>query len=476
MKTTINYPTTVISEKDYEYTIKLLFVGDISTFQQRKSLLWQTYKRNLNSQNLSNLPLQTSSTIEINGRIGKLICSTYDNFVGRETSYFPFKGINILCVVFDFSNDSIKNIGNWIEEGKRFSGNKKMNILIIGLYDNLLNSTNTPTEVSDILLKDTTIQFYTYNKSTTLNLLNELEQCYIQIRLNDLTDDVIDKQIAKEREYKQRRTISQTGVLSKTFSSPPMNQGDKKRALIVFNKSEIVITIKTIIVGDSCISDFSRRLCTGLSLDWNTSFSLYSFDNYPPKLLQLDDGKTLKLRTYVYDHSFRKGASYTPYFNVLGVILCFDYQKSDTFANLMNWYNETLRYCNLKSTHYIIVGFNKSNNSTVTDDDVQGFVNFFPMNKRPRFFYFEESKTHEFDLLFEEFCLEINAVEFSQPYLDECKPQKEDVSKTRLQSGRSQRTHSCAPTPQFTSSHKPDESKTLIKQAQYKKEKDCVLF
>ncbi|EDR21498.1 hypothetical protein EDI_185570 [Entamoeba dispar SAW760] len=474
MKTTINYPTTVISEKDYEYTIKLLFVGDISTFYQRKSLLWQTYKRDLNSQDLSDFPLQISSSIEINGRIGKIVFTSYNNFIGRETSYFPFKGIHILCVVFDFSNDSIKNIGNWIEEGKRFSGNRKMYTLIIGLYDNLSNSTNIPTEVSDILLKDNTIEFYSYNKLTTLNLFNKLEQYYIKIRSNDLTDDVIDKQIAKEKEYKQRRTISQTGILNKTFSSSPINQEDKKRTLINFNKSEIIITIKTIILGDSCISDFSKRLCTGLSIDWNTSFNLYSFDDYPPKILQIDNKKTLKLRTYVYDHSIRKGASYTPYFNVLGVILCFDYQKSNTFANLMNWYNETLRYCNLKSTHYIIVGFNKSNNSIVTDDDVQGFVNFFPMNKRPHVFCFDESKTHEFDLLFEEFCLEINAMEFSQPYLDKCKPQKEDIPKSRLQSGRSQRTYSCVPSPQFNS----NESLTLIehKHTHHKKEKDCVLF
>ena len=111
-----------------------------------------------------------------------------------------------------------------------------------------------------------------------------------------------------------------------------------------------------------------------------------------------------------------RGPSYSPYFNTLGVVLCFDYQDADSFGNLMIWYNETLRYCNLKNTHYMIVGYNKNDDPKVKDDDVSGFIDYFPMNKRPRFFNFSDNNKQELTNMYKEFCDEIIGTEFIQTY------------------------------------------------------------
>ncbi|KAL7721598.1 Uncharacterized protein QTN25_001263 [Entamoeba marina] len=431
--TKVHYLNEVIDEKQFEYAIKVLFVGDSSTLKLRQSLQWKTYKRDNNSTPPDNSNAVNTKQVEIYGKLGKVVYSIYDNNIGRETSYFPFQGIHVLCVVFDTNDNSVENVCNWYEEAKRFCGNKDMYTFIVG-YNNNLNRYEPPNHVSNLMHKKDKIFYFNYTKQTSSLFYEKLDDIYALVRKSTLGDDLVDQQNQVKPSNYNRKPSNFNEVQRSTFSSQP-NTVDKKRVLVNVTDKITVATIKTLVLGDPCVSDYCQKICVGLSVGWSADRSLYSFNDCPVKTIPYTTQTSLKIRTYVYDHSIGRGASYTPYFNILGCILCFDFNDQDSFSDLMNWYNETLRYCNLRSTHYFVVGCNYTEDAPVTDDDVQSFLDYFPMSKKPPFFKYFEGSGNELDETFMNFIMDVAAEEFPQNYLDECAQNKQHQRRVTVANG-----------------------------------------
>ena len=130
--------------------------------------------------------------VEIDGRLGKLEFTNYDNFIGREISYFPFQGMHVLCVAFNGEDDTIHNIRNWIDEGKRYSSVQKLQIIIIGMYDSYSTTYDVPNIVKDLMYNSHGLVHYVYYARNTIgNLFKQIDHCAAYTREHILTEDVM---------------------------------------------------------------------------------------------------------------------------------------------------------------------------------------------------------------------------------------------------------------------------------------------
>ena len=183
-----------------------------------------------------------------------------------------------------------------------------------------------------------------------------------------------------------------------------------------------------------------------------------------------------------YEHNIRRSSVVSPYFNALCVILVFDFTNGDTFGNLMNWYNETLRYCNFKTLGYLVVGCNKGDNTPITDEDVNGFIDFFPGPVKPAFVVFDEDDPHPVDLAFRELNRKLVDTNFPKEFLDTCPPpRKNSIPSMVVLQGRGDAPPPADPEPTDTtrlleepvSEQKPQDD--LLFQNPKKKRSVCVV-
>ncbi|ELP92482.1 hypothetical protein EIN_523800 [Entamoeba invadens IP1] len=414
------FGTSIVSEKDYEYAIRVLFIGDEVTSKQRLALLWKTF---------------LVQQVTIKEKLGKLVFASYDNGVSREGGYFPFKQLNVLCVMYDAANkNTTSNVQNWIEEGRRYSGNPTLKVIVVGVYNNNSPPQKPPRQIDDILKKDQKVNFFYYNKRTANDFPALLEAIYIDIRQCELSDDVLNEKKEKKRVMEERQHMSQCISTPKTTVSCQNSRIDCKKLLVTLVDGKTNVTLKIIVLGDKSISHYCRQLMVGLTQGWDKEWEDYLYDDCPPKVINLSEVNNIQVKLYSYDHGVGRGASYSPYYNVLGAVLCFDYTDKITFSNLMNWYNETLRYCNLKSTRYFIVGMGKYNTEKtcqVDDTDVGSFARFF-QNKEPPVVAFNPERVDEINTKFNEFVYDIYFNEFTPDFLEHCVIEKRETKREKV--------------------------------------------
>ncbi|KAL7721224.1 Ras family protein [Entamoeba marina] len=412
----------IVEECDILYNIYTCFVGDPSNSDDRKTLLWNCY---------------TQMTFKIQNRIGRIHLQNYDNFISRNSSYLPFKNVTLAVVVFDFQDESYKNIKNWHGEVQRFCGNPtNLQTLVVGVYqdDSYLNQ--VPEHIQNIINIIPNSTFYYYSPNTAsgfraafLSKISEIRQLvYPDTKLDAALEKKQKLNDRKSRIASQRQQSAQHAKVSTRVSSrttAPINNkristttSNKKFNLVTRNKNNLFVQIKCITLGDPSIS-LSLHQVVQHTLNLPAALGEDLFE-YPQQLVSKENG-TIRLRMEVYNHSIPNGKSYTPYFNALVGIIIFHYDNKESFKNVVNWFQETQRYSNLPTMHYFVVGRESSENEPVVGDvDVDNLINYIGKQKEIEFFKCNDNNWDELVIAFYDFLDKVYNIEFPSEFLSQC--------------------------------------------------------
>jgi len=144
---------TNISEKDYDFLIKILILGDSSV---GKTLMIQKLKNsNLDGNTIATLGIdfQFHTIIVLNKRVKLQIFDTagQEKYKNIATSYY--RGVNCIIICFDVtSEDSYNHIKDWLNGVEHFAKKNVMKVLVgnkIDLDDERKISTITANDFAD---------------------------------------------------------------------------------------------------------------------------------------------------------------------------------------------------------------------------------------------------------------------------------------------------------------------------------------
>ena len=428
----------IINEKDIQYTFKILFLGDEITLQYRKSLLWKLYKKDKQVKSEENMKWEYTIPIELQKKIGQLKLTNYDNSISQERSYIPYQNTHLLVLVFDFKNESFKNIPNWFEQAKRFCNNKNLITIVVGVSTEITQHLEIPENVKQILSDENKVYYFNYTTENTDEFISMIDKYAVIVRKEVLTDDIIDQKLEKDKNF-VKSIETQSAISRKTISEQKkiVIHDDNKDQLITFNEKGISIELKTLLLGDKCMTDLQRKFAVGYTNGWKTDFKQFGFDDIPATCIK-DDEKEIRLKMNVFEHVSGKGQANTPWINVLAVVLCFDYNNNDSFTNLMKWYNDSIKYCNMKTVKFIVMGFNKSQNAPVKNENLEAFINYFQEDKKPQIIIYEENIQNQIERTLKQFFEGIIQSNFPKEYIESYKqkhPLNEKKDEKELSNG-----------------------------------------
>ncbi|GAB1220420.1 hypothetical protein ENUP19_0053G0013 [Entamoeba nuttalli] len=404
----------IISEKDILYTIKSCFIGDSSTIEDRKELMWNCFN-NKQQKMPEDLSQNLALVLNIKGKIGRVTLENYDNFVNRNSSYFPFKNVTIAVVVFNSQDDSYKNIKNWHGEVSRYCGSYDiLQTIIVGMFPDETYHQNLPENIQMAISSIPNSKFFYYYPSGTDEFRKVFFSTVVKIRELLFSDEKLNE----IKSVKQKRTIVQKKIIAPQVTSTISSSMNRKLKLASRNEDELVILLKAIVLGDESVSNSCHRITQHiLGLPEAIGDDIYE---YPQHLIQKEN-MTIRLRMDVYNHNIPSGKSYTPYFNTLISIIVFRYDDKESFKNVVNWYQETQRYSNLQSNHYFIVGCQYNDTEQIIkDQDTENLLNYISKQKEIQFFKVTGSNWDDLTNKFFSFVDDVCRIEFSKEFLQQC--------------------------------------------------------
>ncbi|ELP94170.1 hypothetical protein EIN_185770 [Entamoeba invadens IP1] len=406
----------ILSEKDILYNIKTCFIGDPSTNDDRKALIWNCFKSDtsLPPEDMSQV---LSMTLNIKDKIGRVTLQNYDNFVSRGASYFPFKGVSLAVVVFNSQDDSYKNVKNWYSEVNRYCGaSESLQTLIIGIFPDNSYHDFIPDNIKKAIENIPRSTFFYFDANAGVHFRETFFRLIVNIRDSLFSDlKLVELEAKKERQAMAKKKPK---VVTSTNLSSALS---RKMKLVTKNDAEFFVLIKCIALGDEGTSSSCHRVVQHiLDLPEAVGDDIEDYVCVPQHMIQ-KDAVTIKLKIDVYNHSIPSGKSYTPYFNTLVGIIVFRHDDRESFKNVVNWYQETQRYSNLQSNHYFIVGCDyKETTPVITEEDVKNLIGYISKQKPIEYFRadgrnWEQLKERFFDLIDE-----VYTEEFTPEFLEQC--------------------------------------------------------
>ena len=132
------------------------------------------------------------------------------------------------------------------------------------------------------------------------------------------------------------------------------------------------------------------------------------------------NGMFYKLRMDLYNYSIPPGKSYTPFFNTIMTVILFDYSNKESFRDVMNWHQESLRYSNLPTLHHFIIGIDNGKQE-ISDDEVEGLLNHIDSSRQHLSFF--KMQNEDYSEMKKSFYFFVNSVidnEFNVETIREC--------------------------------------------------------
>ncbi|EAL51507.2 hypothetical protein EHI8A_192980 [Entamoeba histolytica HM-1:IMSS-B] len=424
---------TPLSEKDVLYTIKIVFVGDPCTLDDRKKLLWGYY-HNHQSQVVKELGT-TMKDVRIDGFDGRISMTLYDNNINRATSYFPFSGAHGIFLVYRNDDDmSFRHVYNWLSEARRFCNKENVFAYVIGIFPNeeSINQMSQERKAILHLMKMKTFNYCPGKEKLFDEFINEM---VCSIRKINFRDDILEvqweKRLFESGQYKKPKK-GFIPIQSELESSQrkQMEKDPYRRLINQEIDRGLTYTIRLIFCGDEIIQTQARRLAVGLLNGFDQPIkSIDNLDNLATTYREIDN-KFLKVRAVGYDLNYKRGLQYSPFVNALGSVIFFDYTNEDSFKHLPIWVKESYKG-NLSEMLLFICGLNKtSNKRKISETEVIKYLDSFPPQRKPVHCDFEEKDIKEFVQTFKNYVNTIRRKVFKKGYLTMV--EREMVAKERL--------------------------------------------
>ncbi|ELP92070.1 hypothetical protein EIN_379370 [Entamoeba invadens IP1] len=389
---------TVIADSSINFTLKVSFVGDTSSDKDRKILMYSLY---------------FTMDMKFGNRIGRISVSNYQNDVGKDKSYFPFKGTTLAVIVFNAQDHSYKNITKWHEEVTRYCGNVlTLHTVFVGVIQKPKKSFKSDEKINNFIKEIPHKVYCRYTPGDIFPFFTDFYQQVDDLKKTHFTEEFILKE-EKERQRSRNKTRCVSTPMFANLQSP---QGKAK--FVTKSETELYVLIKALWACDSSLSTEAHKMVQNL-LDV-PAFMGDDIVDYPHHFIKKEDA-TIRLKLDVYNHVIQHGKSYTPFFNVSIVTLVFRFDEESSFKNVINWYKESQRFCNLPAVKFILVGVEDNNTiATITDFQIDEVKNEIEKTKQFNYVKVTTTDYSNFKNLFYKIVDEIYGTEYPVEYLKGC--------------------------------------------------------
>lgn len=110
--------------------------------------------------------------------------------------------------------------------------------------------------------------------------------------------------------------------------------------------------------------------------------------------------------------------SYSPFFNTIGSVIVFRFDIKQSFMNVINWYEESNRYSNLKKMYFFIIGYLPPDRpSVINEEEVNTLVEHISITDTVKYFMYNGTNTSELRTQFFDFVDEVYSNEFNATFM-----------------------------------------------------------